>query len=329
LLATAAGCGDDDDDSEPAATAAAATEAPVADTAPDESAPSDTGSDESEPSDTGSGGEAPDESIAPPMPATTGEGTPVEVTLTETSIDGLPSELAAGLVDLTVTDETESAGGDINFTLVDPGTDEDAFRAGLIPVFDGGPFPEFFLNNAGAIGSSTLTLDQGEYIVWVDLASNLERPSTAEDIITAPLTVGPGDDEATITETDGTVTSTDYDFSIDVTAGETIVSFTNNSANQFHHVVLVDFGTNDPALVEGSLLELLESEEDAPPPEGLDMSEVNFDLGGSGVFGPGMSGTFAAAFEEGTTYAALCFLQDRVGGPPHAIHNEMFEVFQV
>ena len=94
-------------------------------------------------------------------------------------------------------------------------------------------------------------------------------------------------------------------------------------------MLVVDFGTNDREVVESSILEFLQSEEDAPPPEGIDMSQVNFDFAVSGVFGPGGSGTFAAPFEEDTTYVALCFIQDRAGGAPHAIQHEMFEVFQV
>ena len=197
-----------------------------------------------------------------------------------------------------MTDETDAAGGEINFSHVEPGTDRDAFVAGLVPIFDGGPFPD-------------------------------DRTSTAEDIITAPLTVGPGEDGAAITNTDGTMTATDYGFSVDATPGESIITFTNESASEFHHVVLVDFGTNDQALVESSMLEFLQSDEDAPPPEGRDMSQVNFEFAVSGVFGPGGSGRFAAPLEEGTTYAALCFIQDRAGGAPHAIQHEMYEVFQL
>lgn len=246
-----------------------------------------------------------------------------------TGLSSVPTELSAGLVDVTVTDETEASGAEINFSRVEPGTDQAAFVAGLVPVFEGGPFPDFFLDNAGVVGSSTIALDEGEYIAWIDVASDLDRTSTAEDIITASLTVGSGEEGAEITNTDGTITSTDYAFSIEVTAGESLVTFTNDSANEFHHVVLVDFGTNEPELVEGSMLEFLESDEDAPPPEGIDMSQVNFEFAGSGVFGPGGSGTFVAPFEEGTTYVALCFIQDRAGGAPHATQHQMFEVFQL
>ena len=183
------------------------------------------------------------------------------------------------------------------------------------------------------MGTRCLTFDEGEYIAWIDLSANLERDSTAEDILTAPLTVGPGDSDAVIPETGRPHSRAgDYLFDAEVSAGGTTVTFTNSSDNQFHHVVLFDFGTNDPVLVEENLPALLESllSEEAPSvPEGIDPAQINFEFAFSPVFGPGGSGTFDATFEEGHTYVALCFIQDRDGGAPHAIADQMYDVFQV
>ena len=66
----------------------------------------------------------------------------MSVTLTETSIDGLPTTSSPVLVDVTVTDETGGAAGAINFTLVEPGTDPAAFVDGLTAVFTVEPFPD-------------------------------------------------------------------------------------------------------------------------------------------------------------------------------------------
>jgi hypothetical protein len=254
----------------------------------------------------------------------------IAVTLTETSIDGLPTDLVAGVVDVTVTDETEGAGGELNFTRVEPGTDVATFVEGLATLFEGGPFPDYVLNNSGAAAHTITTLDAGEYMAWIDLAANLDRPSTVDDIIAVPMTVGAGDDTAVIPPTDGgSIRAGDYLFDADVSAGGTTVTFTNSSDNQFHHVIIMDFGTNDPAVVEAIMPEFLASEEDAPPPEGIDMEQVNFEFASSPVFGPGSSGTFEAPFEAGHTYAAMCFIQDRDGGAPHAIAHQMFDVFQV
>ena len=168
-----------------------------------------------------------------------------------------------------------------------------------------------------------ITLDEGEYIVWTDPAEE------GGDLITAALTVGPGDDDAVIPATDsGSIRAGDYLFDADVSAGGTTVTFTNSSDNQFHHVLLIDFGTNDPALVEEHLPAIAASEGEGPPPEGIDMAQVS-DFAGSGVFGPGSSGTFDATFEDGHTYAAICYVTDREGGAPHVIQHQMYDVFQV
>ena len=92
----------------------------------------------------------------------------------------------------------------------------------------------------------------------------------------------------------------------------------------------MDFGTNDPSRSSRrTSRRFLESEEDAPPPEGIDMEQVNFDFASSPIFGPGSSGTFEAPFEAGHTYVALCFIHDREGGLPHAFQHGMYDVFQV
>ena len=60
---------------------------------------------------------------------------------------------------------------------------------------------------------------------------------------------------------------------------------------------------------------MLESEGERPPPEGIDPEQVNPDFAASPVFGPGSSGTFDVTFEEGHTYAALCFISGPRGRP--------------
>ena len=127
----------------------------------------------------------------------------------------------------------------------------------------------------------------------------------------------------------GSIRAGDYLFDADLTGAGSTVTFTNSSDNQFHHVVVLDFGTNDPALVEENLPAIVESEGEGPPPEGIDVEQVNFEFAVSPVFGPGSSGTFEAPFEEGHTYAVMCFIQDRDGGLPHAYQHQMYDVFQV
>ena len=123
--------------------------------------------------------------------------------------------------------------------------------------------PDYFLNNSGVVGHSMITLDEGEYIVWAEPAEE------GGDTITAPLTVGPGDDDAVIPPTDGgSIRAGDYLFDADVSTGGSTITFTNSSDNQFHHVALIDFGTNDPAVVEENLPAILESEDEGPAARG-------------------------------------------------------------
>jgi hypothetical protein len=185
--------------------AATATTVPPGDSAPADSAAA-----------------APVDSSAPAEPVA------FTVTVTDTSIDGLPDDLVAGVVDVTVTDE---AGREVDFFRVEPGTDPATFATDLAAVAEEGqPFPDYFLNNSGVIGHGMITVDEGEYIVWADPAEE------GGDFITAPLTVGPGDNDAVIPPSDGgSIRAGDYLFDADVTGAGSTVTFTNSSDNQFHH----------------------------------------------------------------------------------------------
>lgn len=261
--------------------------------------------------------------------------TEIEVTLTADGFEGMPSELPAGLVEVTVVNESgDSASLDI--TRVPDGTTEDEFVVGLQPLLQGGPFPDLFQTNAGFQTDGgdtqpyTLVLEEGEHIVWYELATAGDTEETAEPgVVTAELTVTAGDDDAELPDAEGEIIARDHEFEATLDGPGTI-NFRNEGPQQFHHAVLMDFGTNDPAAVEEAFPSILESEGDPSPIEGaedLDMDEVDFEFGGSGVFGPdGAAGTFEADIVPGHTYVLACFLQDRTGGPPHAIAHDMWEV---
>jgi hypothetical protein len=217
----------------------------------------------------------------------------------------------------------EEPGVEVDFSRVEPGTDPAAFVEAFAPVIEGegAPLPDLFLNNSGAVDGTITALDEGEYIVWFE----------GDEIVAVPMTVGAGDNDAVVPAQDsGSIRGGDYLFDVDAVAGGSMARFTNSSDNQFHHVALFDFGSNDPAVVEENLPAILASEEENPSlPEGIDPAQINFEFGGSPVYGPGSSGTFPATFEEGHTYAAVCFIQDREGGLPHIFQHGMYDVFQV
>ncbi len=241
------------------------------------------------------------------------------VNLTPTSIDGLPADLAAGLVDVTVTDETEGAGAEVNFSRVDAGTDPATFAADLVKFIAGKPLPDYFLDTAGVIGHGMTVLEEGEYIVWIDLANNLDRDSTADDIVTAALTVGPGNDDAVIPPTDGAIRAGDYLFDVDVSAGGSTVTFTNSSDNQFHHVILVDFGSNDPAVVEAISRSCWPARAMRRHPRESIRARSTSTSPKPACSGRGAAARSTSTFEAGHTYARVV-LRLRPRGRPAARH---------
>lgn len=297
LLAGA--CGDDDDDTEASAGGGDTTETTEA---------TDTTEAEGE--------------------AAEGEMTALDVTLTADGLEGVPEEFAGGAVEVTFTVDTEDEYASLDFTRVDEGTTAEQFAEEFVVVFDGGAMPEYVQSNAGVEGAggesttSTVLLEPGSYVVWY------ESESTENEIHGTVVEVTEGS-VAELPETDGEIVARDYGFDVDV-SGPGTITFRNEGPNQLHHAVLIDFGTNTPEVARQAIMPLLQSEGEEPPAvEGLDMSQVNPDFGGSAVFGPDAGGTFEADFVEGNTYGVVCFISDRAGGPPHAIGMEMLEVFQV
>ena len=152
-----------------------------------------------------------------------------------------------------------------------------------------------------------------------------------EAVLTAPFKVTPGE-AGDLPEADGNeIIARDYTFDVKVKAGAKEYVFRNEGPDQLHHVVLFNFGELEPAVVEQNLPAFFEGGEDAPPPPAF--KDVNFETleaGDGPVLTPGLGAVIpAAGFESGTTYAAVCFIQDRTGGPPHAIGKGMRTVFTV
>jgi ribosomal protein L12E/L44/L45/RPP1/RPP2 len=274
-------------------------------------------------------------------------GPTVTVTVTEDSIE-VPPEITGGVVEITVENRTDEDEMEVIFASVTPGTSEDAFRTALLAAFQGESIDEI-IEAAGGVpvppgeGSATETviLEAGEYFFVAEVTAGDNSGNEGEGdagaeggeggeggpptllVAAATVTEGPSGE---LPETDGTITAVDYSFEVDVQAGEAF-TFVNEGPIQFHHAVLFNFGSLDPAVVEDNIAAFLETEE---PPEALaDGLPEEVYAGGSAVFSPGLGGTFRATLESGTTYAAVCFIGDRAGGPPHAFAYDMYEVFTV
>lgn len=259
-------------------------------------------------------------------------GMPAEITVTvEPDSLNVPDEIPSGAVTINiegsaaVPNETE-----VDFSTVTEGTTEEEFTEAISITVQGGPVPDFAEANAGAITgepADTITLEPGDHFVWTEVFDE-SAPDAPPTVLVAATTVTEGDG-AELPETDGEFVASDFTFDVDAPAG-TQYTFTNDGPDELHHAVLFDMENLDPAVVEENLPALFAADEGTPPPEPFaDIPEENYGLGASGVFSPGLSGTFDADIQSGKTYVVACFISDRAGGPPHAIAHDMYEVFQV
>lgn len=128
-------------------------------------------------------------------------------------------------------------------------------------------------------------------------------------------------------ETDGVVTAKDYGFDLpELTAGKQHLTFVNSSEEQIHHLVLFEFGEGVDEAAATEVFGKMMAAGEGPPPEGVTPPDEG---GYAPVTGPGMATTFDIELKSGRTYAAVCFIQDRAGGPPHAVAHNMRKFFTV
>ena len=327
VVLVAAGCGDDDDDDATGAQETTTTEA---------------GADDGDETTTTAGGAS-------------ASGQTIDVEAVDYEFQGAPSEVQAGVIDLTFTNEGEVAH---EYGVAEIGdTPLDTFLADFPAVLEGGPFPEY----VGAIAvpatvgpgdslETSFTLTEGTYAVFCTLDGTVPEEG-ATTTTTAPegeggppeeeggpahftlgmaqtMEVTAGDDAASLPDDGGTITARDYAFDVDVEAGDQTVTFVNEGPEQVHHAVMFTFNEGvDEAAASAALDTMLASEdESSPPPPELDVTAEEL---GTGIFSAGLGQTVPMTFEAGRTYAAVCFIQDRSGGPPHVVAHGMKEVFTV
>lgn len=228
----------------------------------------------------------------------------------------------------------------------------------LVPTLEGGAFPDYVENLAiplfaagGETLQSTVLLAEGDYALictltgvapeegetTTTLAESEGPPEEGEEGpahntlgMIQPLTVTPGDGEATLPESESTITASDHAFDVNVAAGQQTVTFLNEGPDEVHHAVFFPFVEGvDETTAEQVLDTFLASEdEEAPPPPELDF-EGGEGGGDFGLFSAGMGATYETEFQSGRTYAVVCFIQDRAGGPPHVVAHDMKEIFTV
>lgn len=263
--------------------------------------------------------------------------TSLDVTAVDFAFQNLPEEIDAGAVELTLTNDGEA---DHEIAWVQIGdTDVEQFFEDFGPVIEeGAPWPDYVTSAIGAneaapgeAGTFTYTLPGGTYAVFCALNGTPEDPEAEgaphftqgmQQIVTVT-----GDDAGDLPGGDGTITASDYTFDVDVSAGDTVLNFTNDGPND--HFAGFDVFPEGTTVEEAeeTFATLLETEDGAEPPEGTVFPE---EVGFSGLASEGLGVQFEVpgGLEPGT-YIFYCFISDRAGGPPHAIANQMFKAFIV
>ena len=300
VSAVLAGCGDDDD----------------SDDATDDTTDAPSGEE-------ADGGEADDEVL--------------EVTGVDYAFTGLPEEIPGGNVTVHFTNGGEVQ-HEIAFVNIGDESNEAGFFDDFGPVIEGGaPWPEYITNVAGANEAepggdftATYQLDPGTYMVFCSLTSTPEDvegeegPPHFTQGMQQLVTVTDGE-IGELEGADGTITASDYEFDIDLSAGDQVIDFVNNGPNDhFAGISRFPDGTT-VADAEAAMQAMMTSEEG--PPAGTPEPE---DVGFSGISsaGKGVQFELDAPLEPGV-YSFVCFISDRAGGPPHAIGHDMVSVIEI
>lgn len=250
----------------------------------------------------------------------------VTVTISEDSLD-VADSLKAGVATINVV----GGAGDIevDFTQVAEGTTEEEFVAAIRSASQGGTIPDLLVATSGVAansGEQSILLGPGQHFVWVEIFS--DDPAAESTLLVSAVDVT-GELEGELPETSGTITALDYGFNVDVEAGDQF-TFRNDGPEQLHHAVLIDFGDLSTDVVKENLPAFFAAGEgEAPPPAFASLDFERAFVGGSAVVSSGLATTFGATLQSGHTYGVVCFIQDRAGGPPHALAYNMFDAFTV
>jgi hypothetical protein len=276
----------------------------------------------------GDGGDDGTEATAPPEPA--------KVTVTATASGkqvefDMPAQLKAGATELTLVNNTKEA-AELQLVQLDEGHTLAEFYP-VLESAEGAPVPAW-LHAFGGVGETSagqtrtvvVLLNPGTYQWFSGTAPEQEgaQPQYKRGGV-GSLEVTDDATGAQLPTTAAQITAKelapdDYRFEASgFKAGTNQITF-SNGGGQLHHVVIA-------RLAEGATLdkaqELFATEDfKGPPPIDFDASEITavLDAGGKEVD--------TVELQSGS-YALLCFVNDRSGGPPHVIKAKMIQEVKV
>jgi hypothetical protein len=276
----------------------------------------------------GDGGDGGTQATAPPQPA--------KVTITASASGkqvtfDLPAQVKPGATELSLVNNTKEP---VEFQLVR--LDEGHTLAEFYPTLESeGPAPiPAWLHAFGGVGeaspgqtrNSVVDLQVGSYAWFSNTSPEQEgaRPLYRRGG-EGSLEVTGDPSGAQLPSTAAQITAkelgpTDYRFEVSgFKAGTNQITFTNGGG-QLHHVVIARL--NQGATIDQAREFFTTEDFKGPPPVDFDASEVTavLDSGGKEVD--------TVELTSGS-YALLCFLNDRAGGPPHLIKAKMLQEVKV
>jgi hypothetical protein len=213
----------------------------------------------------------------------------------------------------------------------------------LAPVLEGRgtPIPDYLTfyggigeTAPGAKSTSTLSLPEGTFVLFcslgdIDSVDALPRPGPQLPVhynrgMARTFTVRRANVDL-LPAADGTVLATDYAFSLPpATAGRRTFVF-RNDGTQMHFGAFLAFPPGVDEAGARQAMDTVLAAPGGPRPEGV---PEPVDAAYAGPFPPRGGGTFGIELESGRTYAVVCFMPDRPGGPPHTAKG-MLSVFSV
>jgi hypothetical protein len=213
----------------------------------------------------------------------------------------------------------------------------------LAPVLEGRgtPIPDYLTfyggvgeTGPGATSASTLSLPDGAYVMFcslsdIDSVDALPRPGPPQPAhynsgMARAFTVRRANVDL-LPAADGTVLASEYAFTLPpVTAGRRTFLF-RNVGTQMHFGAFLAFPEGVDEAGARQAMDTVLAAPGGPRPEGVPEPA---DAAYAGPFPPGGGGTFEIELESGRTYAVVCFLTDRAGGPPH-VAKGMLSAFSV
>ncbi len=240
---------------------------------------------------------------------------------TEQGVTG-PTSADTGEAEITLTNDGKKP-ADLQLMRVEGDHSSAEVVKAMDGVLEGKPLPEWFFAGGGtgvtAAGQSqtvTQVLEPGTYYAFDTQSSG--PPPDPNSVPAVEVTGETSDDQ--LPDTDATVTTIDYGFETEgeLAVGENEITFENAGA-QPHHVIA-------QRVAEGKTIEdvrsfLKNQQGQAPLERNVAVATAALDADGSQLM--------TLDLKQQGTYAMLCFVSDRQGGPPHSIGEGMLGELEV